>query len=80
MTVNGVEMYEGQAGLGQACVKGNDESDFEVAGGGFELRPLDLATVVDVLVCTLDLTAPVINLRGCYRGHHVQWKQPRCWR
>lgn len=36
-------------------MKGDDESDFEVAGGSLKLGPLDLATIVDVLVHTLDL-------------------------
>ena len=36
-TTGGSETYEGQAGLGQTCVNGNDESDFEVAGGSFKL-------------------------------------------
>jgi len=31
------ETHEGWAGFGQTCVNGNEESDFEVAGGGFEL-------------------------------------------
>ena len=36
-TADGPETHQGQAGFGQTCVDGNDESDFEVAGGGFEL-------------------------------------------
>jgi hypothetical protein len=53
--IEGLETYEGQACFSQACVKRNDESNFEVAGSGFELRSLDLATVVDVLVGPLYL-------------------------
>lgn len=36
-------------------MKRNDESDVEVTSSSFELRSLDLAAVVDVLIGTLYL-------------------------
>lgn len=61
-------------------MKRNGESLFEVPGSSFELRPFDLAAVVDALVCILDLNDSGYGSggRGCGR-YYVQWKQPLCW-
>ena len=37
-TADGPETHQGQASFGQTCVNENDESGFEVAGGGFEIE------------------------------------------